>query len=133
MVDIDNDMVDMDKDMDMDMDMNKDIEIRIPSITQLNGHITEIIKKEVKNQIEDILYRISKGEDIPLEHLKAYVPDINDVCGTNIKPVKRKIDQKEQCQAKVNNGDRCSRRCKPPHVYCGGHTNSRPYGQIENE
>ena len=109
------------------------MEIRLPPLADLNLKINQTIKKEVKKNLELILYRISKDEGLSLEGLIAKYMHIEDNGAPVLtKTSKKPILDEEQCAAKVSNGDRCSRRTKGDNKYCGGHLNSRPYGEIKS-
>ncbi len=113
------------------MDISQ-FEVRIPSLSDLNAHISESIKKEVRKQMENLLHRISQGEDMPVEYLKERYMQVTDIDASSVvhKQPKKKISAADQCKAKVSTGVQCSRRCKQPDMFCGGHLNSRPYGEV---
>ena len=112
------------------MDISQ-FEVRIPTLSELNAHIADAIKKEVRKQMELLLLRIAQGEDIPIDTLKERYMQVSDIDTSVVnKPPKKQIDAADQCHAKVSTGSQCSRRCKQPSEYCGGHVNSRPYGVI---
>ena len=111
------------------------VEIRVPSLSELNDHISEAIKKEVKKHVENLLHRISQGESLNFDIIKEKYgmnTDVN-ISSQALKIKKKKINSIDNCQARVSAGDRCSRKCKHPDVYCGGHINSRPYGIISED
>ncbi len=116
------------------MDISQ-FEVRIPSLSELNTHITESIKKEVRKQMEHLLHRISQGEDMPIEYLREHYMQVTDIDASTVvhKQSKKKISAADQCHAKVSTGAQCSRRSKQPDKFCGGHLNSRPYGEVEAE
>jgi hypothetical protein len=119
------------------MDISQ-FEVRIPSISDLNQHITECIKKEVNKQMDAFLYRVAQGEDLSFDTLKdKYMKSAQssahfttDMDSATTKDSKKKITDEEQCRARVSTGKRCSRRCKGKDTYCGGHINARPYGEL---
>lgn len=116
------------------MDMSQ-VEIRVPSLSELNDHITEAIKKEVKKHVENLLHRIAQGESLNFDIIKEKYginTDVN-ISSEALKIKKKKLNTIDKCQARVSAGDRCSRKCKHPDVYCGGHINSRPYGTISKD
>lgn len=113
------------------MDISQ-LEVRIPSVSELNQHIADSIKKEVRKQMEAFLHRLAKEEDLSFDtlkekYLKSSAATDQQTAATS-EPVK-KIKEDEQCKARVSTGNRCSRRCKGM-SYCGGHLNARPYGEI---
>ena len=113
------------------MDISQ-FEVRIPSLSDLNTHISESIKIEVRKQIESLLHRIAQGESIPVEYLKEHYMQVSDIDSSVVhKQPKKKICASDQCKAKVSTGAQCSRRSKQPDIYCGGHLNSRPYGEVD--
>ncbi len=114
------------------MDISQ-LEVRIPSISDLNQHISDCIKKEVRKQMEAFLHRIAKEEDLSFDVLKEkYMKSSSSSSSaadhSTAEPLK-KIKEDELCKARVSTGKRCSRRCKGTD-YCGGHLNARPYGEI---
>ncbi len=112
------------------MDISQ-FEVRLPTLSELNAHISDAIKKEVRKQMELLLLRIAQGEDLPIDTLKDRYLQVSDIDTTMVnKQPKKQISADEQCSAKVSTGSQCSRRCKKPSEYCGGHVNSRPYGVI---
>jgi hypothetical protein len=114
------------------MDISQ-FEVRIPSLSDLNTHISESIKIEVRKQMESLLHRIAQGESIPVEYLKEHYMQVSDIDSSSVvhKQPKKKICSSDQCKAKVSTGAQCSRRSKQPDMYCGGHLNSRPYGEVD--
>ena len=113
------------------MDISQ-FEVRIPSLSDLNTHISESIKIEVRKQMESLLHRIAQGESIPVEYLKEHYMQVSDIDSSVVhKQPKKKICASDQCKAKVSTGAQCSRRSKQPDIYCGGHLNSRPYGEVD--
>jgi hypothetical protein len=113
------------------MDLTQ-IEVRIPSLSDINDVITDSCKKEVRKHLENILHMIAQGEDLPIDYLKErYLSDVD--IKTTLATTKKRITTDEQCRAKVSTGKRCSRRCKQPDTYCGGHLHSRPYGEITED
>jgi hypothetical protein len=112
------------------MDISQ-FEVRIPSLSELNTHIADTIKKEVRKQMELLIMRIAQGEDLSLDKLKERYLSVSDIDTSVVhKQEKKTINAEDQCRAKVSTGAQCSRRCKNPSEYCGGHINSRPYGVI---
>ena len=113
------------------MDISQ-LEVRIPSICDLNQNISDCIKKEVRKQMETFLHRIAKEEDLSFDVLKEKYMRSSSATATadysQSEPAK-KFKEDEQCKARVSTGKRCSRRCKGTE-YCGGHLNARPYGEI---
>jgi hypothetical protein len=113
------------------MDISQ-VEVRIPSLSDLNAQISECIRKEVRKQMESLLHHLAQGENLSIDYLKEKYLRLTDVENVSVsKQAKKKINGDEQCRARVSTGKRCSRRCKQPDVYCGGHINSRPYGETE--
>ena len=123
------------------MDISQ-LEVRIPSISELNQHISDCIKKEVRKQMEAFLHRLAKEEDLSFDTLKEkYIKSDHSLtsalasssssASASTSVIKKKITDEEQCKARVSTGNRCSRRCKGV-SYCGGHINARPYGEVEN-
>ncbi len=121
------------------MDISQ-VEVRIPSITDLNQHISDTIKKEVRKQMEAFLRKVAQGEDLSFDKLKdkymssvagsgAGVPGSGEA-ELSATTSKKKISEDEMCRARVSTGKRCSRRCRLPDIYCGGHLNARPYGEV---
>lgn len=107
------------------------VEIRVQTLSELNDYLNDSIKKEVKKQLENLLHRISQGEGLPFDLIKEKYGNLAEGDESTLqKPKKKKIDSINKCQARVSAGDRCSRRCKLPERFCGGHINSRPYGII---
>jgi hypothetical protein len=116
------------------MDISQ-FEVRIPSISDLNQHIAECIKKEVHKQMDAFLHRVAQGEDLSFDTLKEKYMKVQshfsgDMDSNSAKDPKKKITDEEQCRARVSTGKRCSRRCKGKDTYCGGHINARPYGEL---
>lgn len=115
------------------MDISQ-VEARIPSLSDLNTQISECIRREVRKQLEGLLHHLAQGENLSIDYLKDKYLHLTEVDGLTVtKQSKKKISCDEQCRARVSTGKRCSRRCKQPETYCGGHINSRPYGEIEND
>jgi hypothetical protein len=112
------------------MDISQ-FEVRVPTISDLNQQISECIKKEVRKQIDSFLHRVAQGEDMSYDMLKDKYLKSTEIDTVSIsKEPKKRINDEEQCHARVSTGKRCSRRCKGSDDYCGGHLNARPYGQI---
>ena len=113
------------------MDISQ-VEVRIPSLSDLNTQISECVRKEVRKQLEGLLHHLAQGENLSIDYLKDKYLRLTEVESLAVtKQSKKKISCDEQCRARVSTGKRCSRRCKQPDTYCGGHINSRPYGEIE--
>ena len=115
------------------MDISQ-VEVRIPSIVDLNQNISDCIKTEVRKQMETLLHRIAQGEDLSFDTLKEKYMKTTSSSSTHActptTSIKKQIQDEEQCRARVSTGNRCSRRCKNSDSYCGGHINARPYGEI---
>ena len=111
------------------------VEIRVPSLSELNEHISEAIKKEVKKHADNLLHRIAQGENLNFDLIKEKYGALSDIniSSQSLKIKKKKINSIDKCQARVSAGDRCSRKCKHPDIFCGGHINSRPYGVISQD
>ena len=118
------------------MDISQ-VEVRIPSITDLNQHISDTIKKEVRKQMEAFLHKVAQGEDLSFDTLKdKYMSSIATTtadAAVASASNKKKISEDEMCRARVSTGKRCSRRCRVPDIYCGGHLNARPYGELNKK
>jgi hypothetical protein len=115
------------------MDISQ-VEVRIPSLSELNTQISECIRKEVRKQLEGLLHHLAQGENLSIDYLKdkyLHLTEVDQITVT--KQTKKKISCDEQCRARVSTNKRCSRRCKQPATYCGGHINSRPYGELEED
>ena len=106
------------------------VEIRVQTLSELNEYIAEAIKKQVKKHTEDLLHRVSHGENLSYEGLKEKYGHILEENALIKLPKKKRVDSADKCQACISSGDRCSRKCKGPEKFCGGHLNSRPYGVI---
>ncbi len=106
------------------------LEVRIPSISDLNQHISDCIKKEVRKHVDAFVHRVAQGEDLSYDVLKDKYLKFTDSDAVEF-VTKKRIQEEEQCLARVSSGKRCSRRCKDGKKYCGGHFNTRPYGESQ--
>ena len=111
-----------------------EIELRLPTVTDVNDQLVEFIKDYVKKKTSNVLVKISQQENLPRDKLMCYVHEIDfeDVSTSiNTKRPRKKVDNKDRCLAKTSKGCQCTRKRKTSN-YCGSHENSRPYGEIES-
>lgn len=113
------------------MDFGQSI-IRLPTLSEVNDGIQQCINDAVERRVRQLISDIAQGEGLPAEYLherygkaKLYMSHINP----SIKRMRKELTQAERCQARINGGSQCSRKRKVGE-YCGGHSNSRPYGRM---
>lgn len=113
-----------------------ELELRIPTVSEINENMVEFTKDYVKQKIAEILTLISADENIPRDRLMLYIRKINfdDISSTvnTVKRPRKKIDPKDRCRANTSKGDQCTRKRRDDLLYCGSHETSRPYGEIEH-
>lgn len=112
-----------------------ELELCIPTVSEINKQIVEFTKDYVKKKVSEILNELASDEGLPRDRLMMYVRKINfdDITATvsATKKPRKKVDSKDQCKAKTCKGDQCSRTRKDDLDYCGSHETSRPHGEIE--
>lgn len=113
-----------------------ELELRIPTVSEINEHMVEFTKEYVKLKIAEILTEISADENLPRDKLMLYIRKINfdDISSTvnTVKRPRKKIDSKDRCKAKTSKGDQCTRKRRDDMLYCGSHETSRPYGEVDD-
>jgi len=77
----------------------------------------------VKSNTIDILINISKDYNIPIDELMKYI-DIK----TKLVEKKKKENTINKCCAKINNGNRCSRKALKDIKFCKKHSENQTYG-----
>lgn len=111
-----------------------ELELRIPTVSEINEQIVEFTKEYVKKKVSEVLTEISADENLPRDKLMMYVRKIKfeDISSTinAAKRPRKKVESKERCRAKTSKGDRCTRKRKELLVFCGSHESSRPYGEV---
>jgi hypothetical protein len=114
-----------------------ELDIRIPTVSEINGQIVDFVKEYVKQKVSEVLSAVASDENLPRDKLMAYVRDIqfDDILSTlnSVKKPRKRVESRERCRAKTCKGDRCTRKRKDDMEYCGSHESSRPYGVVEDE
>lgn len=113
-----------------------ELELRIPTVSEINEQIVEFIKEYVRQKVSEILTEVASVENLPRDKLMLYVRRINfdDVSSTinSVKRPRKKVESGDRCCAKTSKGDRCTRKRKDLLLFCGSHETSRPYGEIDS-
>lgn len=114
-----------------------EIEARLPTVSEINEQFVEVTKEYVRQKLAEILVLIAhKEQTLPREELMKYLDmvDFEDINSTVTlsKRARRKINAEEQCNALTSKKVRCTRK-KKNGLYCGSHTNARPYGEVSEE
>ena len=107
-----------------------EIEVRIPSVSDINDQITEFVKDYVCKKTSSVLIKVSQEHNLPRDKLMSYIHQIefDDISTTlSAKRPRKKVETKDRCLAKTSKGGQCTRKRKTDY-YCGSHENSRPYG-----
>lgn len=117
------------------MDYSQSV-VRLPTLCDINDHLTECIKEQVKKQVALLMIRIAKGEDLSIDYLREKYEDNTDNMSSICIPRKprKTVPHIERCMARIAGGKRCSRRRRGEAAfYCGGHVNTRPYGDFNED
>ena len=111
-----------------------EIELRIPTISDINEQMVEFTKEYVRKKISEVLTELSVDEQLPRDQLMRYIHNINfdDISLTinSMKRPRKKVDTRERCRAQTSKGERCTRKRKDMLEFCGSHESSRPYGEV---
>jgi hypothetical protein len=113
-----------------------ELELRIPTVSEINDQLVDFIKEYTKQKVADILTEISSDEQLPRDKLMLYIRKLNfDDLATisNVKKPRKSICTKDRCHAKTSKGERCTRKRKDELPYCGSHESSRPYGEVDED
>lgn len=114
-----------------------ELELRIPTVSEINEQMVEFVKEYVKQKVADILTEVASDENLPRDKLMMYVRKINfdDISSTinSVKRPRKKVDSYDRCRAKTSKGDRCTRKRKDTLLFCGSHETSRSYGEIDSD
>lgn len=112
--------------------------IRLPTLSQFNENLQPSLNEHIKKKNMQLLTAIADGENLSIRYLlEKYGGFIDTEQNINVTQRKQRkiVPGKERCMAKKHDGERCTRRRKQidgeSNLYCGGHINSRPYGQFE--
>ena len=110
-----------------------ELELRIPTVSEINDQLVEFIKDYTKQKVADILTEVASDEQLPRDKLMLYIRKLSfdDLASiNNIKRPRKVICTKDRCHAKTSKGERCTRKRKDELPYCGSHESSRPYGEV---
>lgn len=112
-----------------------EIEARLPTVSEINEQFVETTKDYVKQKLTEVLMMIAhKEQTLSREELMKYLDmvDFEDINMTVVhaRRSRRKISSEDQCCALTSKKVRCTRKRKEG-MFCGSHTNARPYGEIE--
>jgi len=103
------------------------ISVFLPSVSFINEQITKMADVLLLERLEQILIDIAESEQIPQDKLlvKYLHTAGNDKS-------KKGLLQSMRCQAKISDGGQCTRKRKTER-FCGGHENSRHFGEMSHE
>lgn len=113
-----------------------ELELRIPTVSEINEQLVEFIKEYTKQKVADILTEVASSEQLPRDKLMMYIRKLNfdDLVTLNgLKKTRKVLSTKDRCFAKTSKGERCTRKRKDDLPYCGSHESSRPYGDAVDE
>lgn len=109
----------------------REIPIMLPALTEINADIQDLIRKNVKTIVSEILKKVADNEH--LEHdtlLKHFTEDMIEYDFK--KKLKKHISVDDRCIAKIGTGAQCTRHRKDKEQYCGSHLASRRFGVVES-
>jgi len=113
-----------------------EIEARLPTLSEINGCLTEFTIEYTKRKLADVVAQIALDRNLSRESLVHYITDLSfdDLLPSmaSSKKLRKKVDTGDRCCALTSKGERCTRKRKGDGSgrYCGSHCNGQPHGDV---
>lgn len=118
---------------------SNELKIYLPSLQDLYTEMCHQVQTNVLNILEEVLQNIAKDKGLNLVELNTdYLAPLKNLMNVNQNQLsntsskkQRKIDPSEQCMARTQGGNQCSRKKQTNYNFCGSHLTSQPNGRID--